>query len=75
MELEEEEEECTLVRKLAHANGLDDTKDVVVQSEDICTSASSGEDDNTVNMVEVKKVAPKQTRVCFFLRCCRDNKY
>jgi hypothetical protein len=71
-EFEEEEEERTLVRKLAHANGLDDTEDVVVQSEDICTSVSSGEDDNTA---KVKKVAPKQTRVCFFLRCCRDNKY
>jgi hypothetical protein len=70
-ELQEEEAEHAVVKKLARTDGLDDIEDVVMQSEDI--SVSSGEDDKAV---EAESVAPEQTQVVrLFLQCCRDNEY
>ncbi|KAH9996357.1 hypothetical protein BJV77DRAFT_960725 [Russula vinacea] len=57
-ELQEEEAEHAVVKKLARTDGLDDIEDVVMQSEDI--SVSSGEDDKAV---EAESVAPEQTQV------------
>jgi response regulator of citrate/malate metabolism len=73
MELEEEEEERTVVRKLAHADSLDDVEDVVMQSEDEEDKGTSvteeivefSASEEEAKVVKAKTIAPKKkSQVC-----------
>lgn len=86
-ELVSEEEKHTVVGQQAHADCLDNTEDVIMQSEDEDSTGRVTEDLGTEVILElstseeelqtlrVKKVVPKRSQVYFFVQCCRCNRY